>query len=79
MIPHGHPDLATSLNNMGNWLRSRYERIGASEDLEDAIHNVPQAGKATPHGHPDLALRLVKLGFSLNLRYERTSALEDLE
>ena len=37
LIPEDHFELADRLNNLGNSLGNRYERIGDIADLEEAI------------------------------------------
>jgi tetratricopeptide (TPR) repeat protein len=64
---------------LGNNLRSRYERVGRLEDLEEAIRVTEQAVKVTPNGHPDLLKMLNNLGIELEKRYERIGRIEDLD
>ncbi|KAF8444117.1 hypothetical protein L210DRAFT_3533889, partial [Boletus edulis BED1] len=37
LIPDGHPDKPSRLNNLGLSFRARFECLGESSDLEDAI------------------------------------------
>ncbi|ROT37123.1 hypothetical protein SODALDRAFT_279961, partial [Sodiomyces alkalinus F11] len=70
---------AARMNNLGCMLQSRYERTGATADLEEAIGVARQAVEATPDNHPDRATCLNNLGNKLQSRYERTRATADLE
>ena len=79
LTPHGHPDKATCLNNLGNSLVHRFELLGELSDLEDAISSHRDAVDATPNGHPDKAARLGNLGNSLITRFKRLGELSDLE
>ncbi|KAF5227665.1 hypothetical protein FAUST_11634 [Fusarium austroamericanum] len=77
--PDDHPNLAGRLNNLGNQLKSRYERTGEIKDLEEAIKMARKAIESTPNDHPDLATLLNNLGNRLSRRYERTGEMKDLE
>ncbi|XTI93403.1 TPR-like protein [Cenococcum geophilum] len=79
VTPKDHPDLAGRLNNLGNKLKSRYERTGKIEDLEEAILVARQAVDVTPKDHPNLAPVLNTLGNQLESRYKRMGKMEDLE
>lgn len=77
--PPDHPDRPLVLNNLGNHLKIRYERLGYIQDLEHAIKWTKESVAATSLDHPSRALRLSNLGNNLEARYERLGDLEDLE
>jgi predicted RNase H-like HicB family nuclease len=79
LTPDDHPDKAGRLNNLGNKLKSRYERTGMMRDLEEAIETARKAVELTPDDHPDKAGRLNNPGNKLKSRYERTGETKDLE
>src|ERR1700712_4722881 len=66
--PEDHSDLAGRLNNLGNWLGSRYKRTGDMTDLEEAIQVARQAVASTPEDDSDLAGCLNNLGNWLGRR-----------
>jgi tetratricopeptide (TPR) repeat protein len=70
---------ASYLNNLGNELWNRYEQIGHTADLEEAIQATRQAIDFTPEDHPDRAVYWSKLGSILEKRYERIGHTADLE
>ena len=67
------------LNNLGNFLLTRFEHFGQLNDLEDAISRLRQAVDLTPDGNPDKPRYLNNLGNSLVTRFERLGQLDDLE
>jgi acyl carrier protein phosphodiesterase len=75
----GHPELASRVNNLGNWLSDRYERTGNLDDLQEAVRQTQQAVNTTPQDHPDLASRLNNLGNRYSDRYERIGNSSDLQ
>src|SRR5439155_7996312 len=77
--PHGHPNRPAVLNNLALALRTRYERTGATSDLDAAIQYVQQSVEATPSDAPDRTYRLGNLADSLRERFERTDSLADLD
>src|SRR5262249_23587463 len=66
--PDGHPDLATSLNNLGLLLQAQGEYGQAEPYLRQALQmcqgHYPKA--SYPQGHPHLALSLNNLGALLD-------------
>jgi CHAT domain-containing protein/tetratricopeptide (TPR) repeat protein len=71
-FPNGHPDLATSLNNLGYLLRAQGDLGGARAYLERALA-MRQALYPTdrfPRGHPHLAHSLNNLGILLHAQGE---------
>ncbi|KAM9874551.1 TPR domain-containing protein [Verticillium dahliae] len=70
---------AGSLNNLGNKLARRYDRIGATVDLEEAISVARQVVAVTPNGDPNQTTYLNSLANRLQSQYERTDTLADLE
>ncbi|KAI0804900.1 CHAT domain-containing protein [Xylaria sp. FL0064] len=69
---------ATYLNNLGNWLGTRFRRTGSIDDLNRAIIIASQAVDTTPADHPDRAGRLNNLGNWLGTRFDRTRSIDDL-
>ncbi len=67
------------LNNLGEFLQSRFERTGEMANLEEAIETAREAVQSTPHDHPDRAARLNNLGTKLGRRFERTGEMANLE
>ncbi|KAF8417327.1 hypothetical protein EV426DRAFT_721276 [Tirmania nivea] len=67
------------LNNLGIYLKRRYERTGNLQDLEAAIEHANTALEATPEDHPNRTVLLSNLGNSLNRRFERIGNLQGLE
>ena len=65
--PDGHPDLATSLNNLGFLLQARGEYGKAEPFYRDALDMYKRLYPADkyPDGHPDLARSLNNLGILL--------------
>jgi tetratricopeptide (TPR) repeat protein len=63
-FPHGHPDLATSLNYLGLVLKRQADYAGARAFYQQALAMYqalyPKSG--CPRGHPDLATTLNNLG-----------------
>jgi tetratricopeptide (TPR) repeat protein len=74
----GHANVA-ALSFLTTMLGSRFERIGKSRDLEDAITTGRRAVQATPPDHPNLSMYLHSLGNKLVSRFERGSEMKDLE
>jgi CHAT domain-containing protein len=74
--PQGHPDLATSLTNLGLLLKERGEYARAEPFFRDALAMsralYPQ--DKFPHGHPHLARSLNNLGGLLRARGEYARA-----
>jgi tetratricopeptide (TPR) repeat protein len=76
--PRGHPDLATSLNNLGSLLHARGEYGKALDYLQQALQMRQQLypkGRY-PQGHPDLAASLNNLGELLKEQGEYGQALD---
>jgi hypothetical protein len=78
LTPDGHTDTPSILNNLGNSLLKRFERLGDLEDLNKSVSIREDAVRLTPDGHPDKPLMLNNLGGSLLRRFERVGDLEDL-
>ncbi|KIM20447.1 hypothetical protein M408DRAFT_307726 [Serendipita vermifera MAFF 305830] len=79
IIPEGHPDKPTGLNNVGGAVQLRFERLGDVIDLENAISLLQAAVDLTPDGHPDKPSRLNNLGVAVQTRFERLGDVIDLE
>jgi tetratricopeptide (TPR) repeat protein len=74
--PDGHADKPARLNNLGNSLLTRFERLGEMEDIEKAISSHENAMQLTPDGHADKPCLLNNLGNSLLRRIERLGEME---
>jgi len=79
--PHGHPDLATSLNNLGFLLGAQQEYGKALPYVEQALAMCQQLypKERYPQGHADLAKSLNNLGFLLKEQGEHGKALPYVE
>ncbi|KAJ7921718.1 CHAT domain-containing protein [Mycena leptocephala] len=74
----GHPDKPSRLNNLGNSLLRRFERLGDLDDLNQSVFRFQAAVALTPDSHPTKPSWLNNLGSSLLSRFERLGDLEDL-
>ena len=74
--PHGHPDLANSLNNLGYLLQAQGDYGGARGYHERALamHEALYPKDRYPHGHPDLAVSLNNLGSLLQAQGDHGGA-----
>ncbi|THV05600.1 hypothetical protein K435DRAFT_744894 [Dendrothele bispora CBS 962.96] len=79
VIPDGHADKASWLNNLGSAFQSRFECLGELRDIENAIHVKQQAVGLTPDGHADKASWLNSLGSAFQSRFEHLGELGDIE
>jgi tetratricopeptide (TPR) repeat protein len=80
--PHGHPNLSSSLNNLGCVVFDRFKRLGSlgkMEDLEEAIICHRQALDLRVHGHPNRSSSLINLANALSTRFEQLGGMKDLE
>ncbi|PPQ75964.1 hypothetical protein CVT26_005745, partial [Gymnopilus dilepis] len=75
----GHPELASSLNNLANALYTRGQRSGSQKDLDDAIVMYRGALEFRPSGHPDRAGSLSNLSIALQTSFEQYGSQKDLE
>lgn len=57
-------------SNLGDMLRTHFERNGRLDDLEEAIEACKYVVAHTPHSHPSYASRLNNLGNVHQIRYE---------
>ncbi|KAG8837358.1 hypothetical protein FRC18_009412 [Serendipita sp. 400] len=76
--PDSDPDKPSRLNNLGNSLLRRFERLGNLDDLNSAIAQNQAAVNRTADGHPEKPIRLNNLGSSLLRRFERLGNVDDL-
>jgi hypothetical protein len=67
------------LNNLGNSLLSRFERLGDLGDMNKSVLMFEHAVQLTPDGHPDKPSRLNNLGNSLLIHFERLGDPNNLE
>ncbi|KAG8793406.1 hypothetical protein FRC16_010958 [Serendipita sp. 398] len=77
--PDSHPSKPSQLNNLGNYLLTRFERLGNINDIDSAIARHQAAVNLTPDGHPDKPNPLNNLGTSLLSRFKRLGNLDDLD
>ncbi|KAI5999866.1 hypothetical protein F5J12DRAFT_847237 [Pisolithus orientalis] len=59
--PSGHPDRGLTLYNLANFLRMRFLKQVATNDLEEAIVLHRTALELRPSGHPDRSSSLSSL------------------
>jgi tetratricopeptide (TPR) repeat protein len=79
-IPQEHSSLrAAWVANLAGALQDRYELVGATADLDEAIERMQQAAASTPGVHADYAGMLSNLGSLLGLQARRTRRDVDLE
>ncbi|MER6115756.1 CHAT domain-containing protein [Streptomyces sp. NPDC001743] len=78
LLPPGHPARPVALNDLGQVLKSSYDRAGDPEELHEAVRAQREAVALTPEGHEMLGVRLVNLGMTLVLRHLLTEDSEDL-
>ena len=67
------------LSFLGNALRKRFERLGADQDIEEALRVCRDALADTPADDPDRPGYLINLGSSLLARFTRSGALADVD
>jgi hypothetical protein len=72
-------EVATQMDTLSARQRDRFERLGDSSDLANAISNMENAVVLTDDGHPLKRGRLSNLGFIQHRRFERLWNLSDLE
>jgi tetratricopeptide (TPR) repeat protein len=60
-------------------LHARYQRLGNSKDLEEALEYQQKALSLIPKGHPDRALCLQNLAMSFMDRYKGLDNVEDID
>jgi CHAT domain-containing protein/tetratricopeptide (TPR) repeat protein len=75
-FPDGHPNLASSLNNLGSVFQARRDYVGARGYYERALAmgEVLYPKDRYPHGHPDLATNLHNLGSLLQAQGDYVGA-----
>ncbi|KAI0027844.1 CHAT domain-containing protein, partial [Vararia minispora EC-137] len=79
LAPDGYPYKHWQLINLGIALRTRFERLGNVNDLQDAVRVLRQAVNLTPDGHIYKPGRFSTLGNALEARFDRLGGLDDLE
>ncbi|KAJ6554951.1 CHAT domain-containing protein [Mycena vulgaris] len=79
LSPAPHPDQATSLINLANSLRERFEQRGDATDLDEAIQLHRHALALYPASHPGRASSLNNLATSINMRFELRGDAMDLD
>lgn len=78
LMPPSHPERPVALNDLGEVLKSSYERTGDAQELNEAVQAQREAVALTPEGHEMLGVRLLNLGSTLGLRHLLTEDGEDL-
>ena len=71
-------EYAGSLNNLSVALVTRFDRIGATNDIDDAIARNEQALNLTQKPHPNYSKYLNNLGNALQARSQKTQSMDDL-
>ncbi|KAH8111135.1 TPR-like protein [Phellopilus nigrolimitatus] len=79
LCPPGHPERPSSLNNLGNAVRTRFEQTGRMEDLEESIALHRDALELRPPGHPHRSSSLDNFALAVRARFKQTGRMEDLE
>ncbi|KAF5369560.1 hypothetical protein D9758_002654 [Tetrapyrgos nigripes] len=79
LITGDDPRKPVYLTNLGNALKSRFDRLGNREDLERAIALQHCVVNLTSDSHPHKPIFLNNLGASLATRFHHHGTLEDLE
>ncbi|RKR92927.1 tetratricopeptide repeat protein [Micromonospora pisi] len=77
--PAGAPDLVVYLINLNIAMQLRYERSGALEDIDAAVHFGRLAVAQTSPDHEHRAACLSNLGNALRSRYARAGVAADLD
>ncbi|KAG2129604.1 TPR-like protein [Suillus clintonianus] len=77
--PPGHSDRSTSLSNLANSLRNKFERQGALSDLDEAIELHRAALELRFPGHSDRYMTLNNLAVGLKCRFGQRSIPSDLD
>ena len=77
--PADHPSRAIRMSNLGYTLTARFERTGATADLDNAIETMRQAVQATSPDHPNHTIHLSSLGTALATRFGRTGTTPDID
>ncbi|KAG9118856.1 hypothetical protein FRC07_006427 [Ceratobasidium sp. 392] len=79
LLPAGHPNKSTYLQNLGNSYETRYYHLGRLEDLDRAIDHFNQVLSLTPEGSPDRPTRFTLLARAYIYHWERSRAPGDLD
>ncbi|KAG9098706.1 hypothetical protein FRC06_006057 [Ceratobasidium sp. 370] len=78
-MPDDYTNKPESLNNLGNYYRTRYQHLGELADIDAAIECHNRANQFTSNDHPDKPTHLTSLGSSYELRYTRLGNIPDLD
>ncbi|PVF91494.1 hypothetical protein CPB86DRAFT_878492 [Serendipita vermifera] len=79
VIPEGGPKVPGILNNLGVFLRRRFEQLGCLDDINEAIERLEMAIHLTLDGASNKPSSLTNLGSALARRFERVGNLDDLD
>ncbi|KIJ91377.1 hypothetical protein K443DRAFT_14445, partial [Laccaria amethystina LaAM-08-1] len=77
--PAPNPVRSTSLNNLAIALATRFEKRGASNDLDEAISLNREALLLSPAPHPDRFMSLNNLANALQNRFKQRGSSNDLD
>lgn len=78
-VPAGLLDEIFGLNNLGNVLRVRFERLGNVKDLDEAVSYFERALKLMPDRHLGRPMLLRNLGNTLQVRFKCLGRISDLD
>ncbi|KZP33696.1 hypothetical protein FIBSPDRAFT_773488 [Athelia psychrophila] len=77
--PLGHPNRSTSLDNLANALKARFDHTGQMADLEEAVIHHRSGLELRPPGHPNRVVSLNNLAAALQDRFDHRGQMADLE
>jgi tetratricopeptide (TPR) repeat protein len=77
--PEDHPDYGMYLNNLGNALELRFQRMGLMNDLDRAFMAIEKAIKQTPVGYPNRVGYLNNFGIVLHKQFDQTGSIDTLD
>ncbi|KAG1855921.1 hypothetical protein F4604DRAFT_1590622, partial [Suillus subluteus] len=77
--PPGNPYRDNTVNNFALALKTRYDKLDASEDLDETINLFKDSLHSRPHAHPRRHITIVSLSSALCCRFTHTRKNEDVE
>ena len=72
-----HPNRIKFLISLASWLRERFDKDGALQDINDAIEAASEAVKLARPSHPELATWLNYLALYHSKRFDKAENLDD--